>query len=52
MSNIIKHWAHQEEVMHKRGRETKNLNRVDIATFKDEYRNLKLTETYIRKRLR
>jgi hypothetical protein len=38
--------------MHERGRETKNLNRVDILTIKNEYGNLKLTEASIRKGLR
>jgi hypothetical protein len=26
----MKHWSHKEEVMQEKGRETKNLNRVDI----------------------
>jgi hypothetical protein len=45
----MKHWSYQGEVMHRSGRETMNLNIVDIISIHNEYRNLELTETTIRK---
>jgi hypothetical protein len=38
----MKHWSHSEEVMHRRGSGTKNLNMVKLtySLYENEYRNL------------